>query len=124
MYCTISRSIVVELKPYTMASRDDALKNGQCVLVSIYGNWDANTANALRWLSDDVTLQIRRRNMLAMSGDWSNHKNHVTALMKELDVKSVPVLVVFDPKKPNTPTVLNNLPDEKQVLGVSDSCCR
>jgi len=114
----------LQLMPYSMASRDAALEDGQCVLVTIYGNWDVNTADALRWLSRDVTLRIRRQNIVAMSADWSKHETHVTALMNELDVKSVPVLAFYAPENPDRPTVISNLPGENQVLSVIDKCCR
>ena len=112
------------LKPYSMELRDEALKKGQCVLVTIYGNWDIKTADPLRWLSHDVTRRIRRRSMLAMEADWTNHASHVTALMKELDVTTVPALALYAPTAPDKPTVISNLPDENRVLNVIDACCR
>jgi thiol:disulfide interchange protein len=114
----------LQIMPYSTKSRDDALNNGQCVLVTIYGNWAVDTADPLRLLSRDVTLRIRRRNILVMSADWTDHASHVTALMNELDVKTVPVLAFNDPGARDKPTIIFNFPDEKHVLSVIDACCR
>lgn len=114
----------MQLKPYTMESRDRALRGRQCVLVTIYGNWDANTADPLRWYSHDVTRRIRRRNRLAMDADWSGHAAHVTTLMNELGLTTVPALAFYDPADPGNPTVISDSADEKQVLTVIDACCR
>lgn len=114
----------LQLKPYSKESRDEALRNGQCILVTIYGNWDLHTADPLRWLSHDVTRRIRSRNMLAMDADWTNHASHVTALMKEHNVTTVPALVMYAPADPDKPTVIRNFPDENHVLSVIDACCR
>jgi thiol:disulfide interchange protein len=113
----------LELEPYSMNARNGALKNGQCVLVTIYGNWDPNTTDNLRRLSHDVNRRIRRRNMLPLAADWTNHASHITALMKEVGVNSVPVLAFYDPRNPTKPTVVRDFPDEVEVLAIIDSCC-
>ena len=78
--------------PYSSDLRDHALEKGQCVLVTLYANWTLNTSDPTRWLSHDVTIRARARNMLPLSADWTNHAPQVTELMDELNIKSVPAL--------------------------------
>ncbi|MFN5275366.1 MAG: hypothetical protein ACK5E3_19360 [Planctomycetota bacterium] len=109
--------------PYSSDLRDDALENGQCVLVTLYANWDLNSSDPIRWLSHDVTIRARARNMLPLCADWTHHAPQVTALMDELNIKSVPAIAIYDPRYPSTPKVIEGLATDRATLDAIASCC-
>lgn len=109
---------------YSPEKLQQHLREGRCVLVTVYANWDTNTANSLRWLSHDVTRKIRSRNMVAMSADWTNMSGSVRKLMDQLDLESVPVLVIYSPKNRGAPLTIKDMPSETAVFNAIDLCCR
>ena len=108
---------------YSYDLRDNALERGQCVLVTLYANWTVNTFDPTRWLSHDVTIRARARNILPLSADWTNHAPQVTELMDELNVKSVPAIVIYDPRNPSAPKIIEGLPTDEATLNAIASCC-
>lgn len=111
----LNREIV--WKTYSPENVASLLMQRKTVLISLYANWDTSTVMheqiALsnpkmgRFLSDYNTTTLR--------ADATHADPIVKKLMNDLQIETVPAFIIYSPKYPQSPIILQGLTSEEQL---------
>jgi thiol:disulfide interchange protein DsbD len=104
--------------PFNLALLDQALKDGRPVLVDWTADWCINcrVLEATVLKNPELHRAIVDKNALLLRADLSQDNPPADALNQKLGSRSIPVLAIFHPSAPTTPTVLRDTYSPSRVI--------
>ena len=115
----ISHSKPLEEMVQSFAARlDAARKSGRTVFVDFTAEWCAICKSNEKFVldTDPVQKAFRDRNVLFITADFTTQSDDIDRLLKQFNVPSVPLYVVYPAGRPDAPLVLPSLLTKQTVL--------
>jgi suppressor for copper-sensitivity B len=104
--------------PFNVALLDQALKDGRPVLVDWTADWCINcrVLEATVLSREELRRAIVEQNAVLLRADLSQENPAPDALNEKLGSRSIPVLAIFAPSRPNEPVVLRDTYSPSRVI--------
>ena len=104
----IMQARYVEKKPFSPATVESLVAEGNTVLVDFTADWclTCKTLEATVLNTEKVQQLLRSNGVVSLKADWTNADPEVTKMLKQLGSAQVPVIAIYPAGKPQAPLKL------------------
>ncbi|MCA9126792.1 MAG: hypothetical protein KDB22_06900 [Planctomycetales bacterium] len=106
---------------YSAADLQQHLNQGRVVMVTVDADWALNPTARPRFMSAEVSRQIRARGIATMTADWTRRSPSVDQLMRSIDRNMIPALAVYSPRDPLNPIILPGDASDSLIVATLES---
>lgn len=111
--------VIVPWEPYDEAKLAQLRSEGKTVMIDFTASWCAtckwNYHTALN--TEETRKMVEELDAVPMLADWSDYNEAIKSKLTELESQSIPLLAIYPGSSPDSPIILRDLVNQKDVLG-------